>query len=214
MSTLNEGDAVRGFRKRTLSPTLTYGEAFVPQKTVIYDRRTAQPVFAIPDPLGIFGRLASPRLSVDPKYLFRTIPGCCGKLVEIFDAHTFEHIQDINRQAANTVTRRGRWLIVGDEFGTVSLWDVGPICQRDGGRLSMARHSKKSARVDGSGTFVAPTPLFNSRSLEAGQSGGTQRSGMDKAGMRRCGSRLSRTLGWLRGDRLRRLSCDAVPLRG
>jgi hypothetical protein len=214
MSTLNEGDAVRGFRKRTLSPTLTYGEAFVPQKTVIYDRRTAQPVFAIPDPLGIFGRLASPRLSVDPKYLFRTIPGCCGKLVEIFDAHTFEHIQDINRQAANTVTRRGRWLIVGDEFGTVSLWDVGPICQRDGGRLSMARHSKKSARVDGSGTFVAPTPLFNSRGLEAGQSGGTQRSGMDKAGMRRCGSRLSRTLGWLRGDRLRRLSCDAVPLRG
>jgi hypothetical protein len=49
------------------------------------------------------------------------------------------------------------------------LRDVGPICQRDGGRLSMARHSKKSARVDGSGTFVAPTPLFKAVVLKRGR---------------------------------------------
>lgn len=125
VSALNEGDAVLGFKKRTLSPTLTHGEMFVPQMTMIYDRRTAQPVFAIPDPLDVFGRLASPRLFVDQKYLFRTIPGCCGNLVEIFDARTFERVQDIRRSAANTVTRRGRWLIIGDEFGRVSLWDIG-----------------------------------------------------------------------------------------
>jgi hypothetical protein len=125
VSALNPGDAVLGFRRPTLSPTLTYGEAFVPQQTVVYDRLTAQPVFSIPDPLDIFGRLASPLLFVDQQYLFRTLPGCCGKLVEMFDAHTFKRIQDIDRQAANTVVRRGRWLIIGDEFGTVSLWDVG-----------------------------------------------------------------------------------------
>jgi hypothetical protein len=124
MSALNPGDAVRGFRKQTLLPTLTYGEAFVPQKTVIYDRRTAQPVFALPNPVDIFGRLASPHLVVDHNYLFRTIPGCCGDRVEIFDAHTFERVQDVIRAAANTVIRRGRWLIIGDESGMVSLWDI------------------------------------------------------------------------------------------
>jgi hypothetical protein len=122
---------------------------------------------------------------------------------------------DSERQSARRSCQLQRWVLHGRTLPLPS-----PSRRRGSIRKKMdPRLRGDDEMADGSTpTDAEPSshqcPYSNCRGLEAGQIDGTQRNGMDKARMRGCGSRLSRTLGWPRRDSLRRLSCDAVPLRG
>ena len=92
---------------------------------MIFDRTTtADRPFTITNPTDIFGHVALPSSYVDSRILALTVPGCCGAGVKIYDPQTFAFIHNIPLANANTVERRGRWLIAGTESGQVYQYDV------------------------------------------------------------------------------------------
>jgi hypothetical protein len=125
LAELNQGDVGLEVPKKTLSPGLVYGEVFERNVTVIFDRATADRLFTITNPTDIFGRVAFGPAYVDSRILAFTVAGCCGTGVTIYDPRTFAFIQNIPLANANTVERRGRWLVAGTESGQVYQFEVG-----------------------------------------------------------------------------------------
>jgi hypothetical protein len=115
ISQLNPGDI-----GLDLTSMRTYAEAFVPNSTLVFDRRTLRTIGAIPNPFGMFINMNAAQ-----GFLYLTTPGCCGRGISVYDASTLSPVQFLNR-TANTVApikRRGMSLLAaGGETGAVDLY--------------------------------------------------------------------------------------------
>jgi hypothetical protein len=113
-----EGTLALEFDKRTLTPGLIYDGTLDQNTTVVFDRESGERITTIPEPGG------PSNLYVDRKILVQTTGGCCGAGIWIDDPETFTLQQFIGRQFTNTVVRRGRWLVAGNEGGQVDVFDL------------------------------------------------------------------------------------------
>ena len=120
LSALNEGDVVMELRKDGWTPGSTFGAAFEPQATVVFDWRAGRRVTALRNPQP--GAVA---LFTDGSLLALTTPGCCGDGITLYDAQTLAYRRFLPRPSTNTVARRGRYLIAGNEWGYVDVFDLG-----------------------------------------------------------------------------------------
>lgn len=116
LSELNRGDF--GLDVTSMK---AYGAQSSPGATLIFDRENLQFSGAIPNPPA-----SQVNINAWQKFIFLTIPGCCGSGITVYDANTMKDIQYINRPSMNTVagvSRRGDSLLVGgSESGAVDLY--------------------------------------------------------------------------------------------
>jgi len=124
LSELNEGDTAMAVAKATLTPGLTYGQTFTPNAAMVFDRVDGEHIVDIAAPSDVWGQPAQGVIYVDEKILAQTIPGCCGSGIFLYNPDTFALSQIIRRFYTNTVVRRGRWLIAGNEGGQVDVFDI------------------------------------------------------------------------------------------
>jgi hypothetical protein len=124
LSALNEGDVALELPRKTLVPGRVFGDVFEAHTTVVFDRRSGDRVFALPTPVDVRGSQGGANLYADGKILVQTVPGCCGPGIFVYETQTFSLTRSIPRLFTNTVERRGRWLIGGNEAGTVDLFDL------------------------------------------------------------------------------------------
>ena len=124
VSEFNPGDVALEIGKKTFAPTLTYGETFEHNTTVVFDRRTGNRILGITNPPALGGRLGGVALYADRDILVQTTPGCCGLGIFIYDPDTLTLDQVIGRHFTNTVTRSDSWLIAGNEGGQVDVFDL------------------------------------------------------------------------------------------
>ena len=122
---ISENHRVVEFDKRTLQPGLTYDASIAPNATVVFDRLTGARYANLPNPVDLIGRVSLPNLYVDQRVFVQTIPGCCGPGMFMYDSNSVAFERLIDRSSVNTVERRGRWLIAGNEGGHVELFDLG-----------------------------------------------------------------------------------------
>ena len=124
LSELNEGEL--GFRidRDTFAILQEYGLNLEYGSTVAYDRASGARLGAIPNPDDLLGRPSQVALYADGQVLFQTTPGCCGRGIWIYDS-SLSLVQFIDRPSTNTVALSGdkRWLIAGNENGTVDVFD-------------------------------------------------------------------------------------------
>ena len=124
LSELNEGDIGLEIKKKTLVPSLIYGQTFEQNTTGVFDRMNGERIFGITNPFDLRGNLSQVSLYADSKILVQTIPGCCGPGIFIYDPETFVLEQRIDRPFTNTVVGWGRWLIAGNEGGQIDVFDL------------------------------------------------------------------------------------------
>jgi hypothetical protein len=99
----------------------SYGENFVPNRTLVFDRQTLRPIGELPQPGP--GHVS---LSVRQNFIFMTTPGCCGRGIDIYDAVTLQHIQYIERSANSVAVAKAsgtNYLIAGSEAGAIDLYE-------------------------------------------------------------------------------------------
>jgi hypothetical protein len=115
LSQLNAGDS--GVKVPSME---TYGEEFVANATLVFDRTSLKQIGTIPSATGI-------NLRTWQDFLYMTTPGCCGAGIDVYDARRLTRVQFISR-SANTVAgtrKKGTSLIVaGSESGVVDLYTV------------------------------------------------------------------------------------------
>ncbi len=125
LSELNEGEL--GFRmdKSTFAILQQYGQTLESALTVVFDRASGARIGAIPNPDDLLGRVSQVALYADIQMLFQTTPGCCGRGIWIYD-DALNLVQFIDRPSTNTVALSAdkRWLIAGNENGTVDVFDL------------------------------------------------------------------------------------------
>jgi Calx-beta domain-containing protein len=124
VSSLAPSDGVVEIVKGTWA-TGTSFSGFEPNVTVVFDRLTGARVSAIPNPADATGDRGISALYADREILGQMRPGCCGLGVSLFDPETLAFDQRLASRNSNALARQGRWLIVGTEFGTVEVWDIG-----------------------------------------------------------------------------------------
>jgi Calx-beta domain-containing protein len=124
VSSLAPSDGVVEIVKGTWA-TGTSFSGFEPNVTVVFDRLTGARVSAIPNPADATGDRGISALYADREILGQMRPGCCGLGVSLFDPETLAFDQRLASGNSNALARQGRWLIVGTEFGTVEVWDIG-----------------------------------------------------------------------------------------
>lgn len=124
LAELNEGDVGLRIAKKTLTPTMTYGQTFEPYTTVALSQSDGTRVGGAPAPFDLWGRPAQPVLYVGGGILAQTVPGCCGPGIFLYNPTTLQLNQFIPRLYTNTVTRYGQWLIAGNERGQVDAFDL------------------------------------------------------------------------------------------
>ena len=99
----------------------SYGENFVPHRTLVFDRQTLRPIGELPQQGS--GHVS---LRVLQNFIFMTTPGCCGTGIDIYNAATLQHSQFIAR-SANTVAAAkasgANYLIAGSEAGAIDLYE-------------------------------------------------------------------------------------------
>lgn len=124
LAELNEGDVAMRITKETLTPTMTYGQTFEPYTAVAFRQSNGTRMGGAPTPFDVWGQPAQPVLYVSSAFLAQTVPGCCGPGIFLYHPVTFQLKQFIPRPYTNTVTRRGPWLIAGNEGGQVDAFDL------------------------------------------------------------------------------------------
>ena len=124
VSSLAESDGVVEIVKGTWTAGVSF-DGFEPNVTVVFDRLTGARVAAIPNPADSTGDRGISALYADREILGQMRPGCCGLGVSLFDPETLGFDQRLASRNSNALARRGRWLIVGTEAGTVEVWDIG-----------------------------------------------------------------------------------------
>jgi hypothetical protein len=124
VSSLGSSDAVVEIVKGTWATGASY-EGFDPNVTVVLDRVTGARVGAIPNPPDSTGDRGISALYADREIVGQMRPGCCGLGVSLYDPEMLGFDQRLPTRNSNAVARRGRWLIVGTEAGTVEVWDIG-----------------------------------------------------------------------------------------
>jgi Calx-beta domain-containing protein len=123
VSSLAPSDAVVEIVKGTWAAGVAF-EGFEPNVTVVYDRRTGARLSAITNPADATGDRGISGLYADRELLGQMRPGCCGLGVSLYDPETLGFDQRLASRNSNALARRGRWLIVGTELGTVEVWDI------------------------------------------------------------------------------------------
>jgi hypothetical protein len=123
-SSLSSSDTVVEIVKTTWATGRSYG-GFEPNVTVVFDRATGARVSAIPNPADTTGDHGISALYADREIVGQMRPGCCGLGVSLYDPETLGFDQRLASRNSNSLARRGRWLIVGTEAGTVEVWDIG-----------------------------------------------------------------------------------------
>ena len=78
----------------------------------------------MPTPFDLWGQPAHPVLYASGNILAQTVPGCCGPGIFLYNPTSLQLKQFIPRLYTNTVTRRGQWLIAGNEGGQVDAFDL------------------------------------------------------------------------------------------
>lgn len=124
VSSLAASDAVVEIVKGTWAAGVSFN-GFEPNVTVVFDRLTGARVGTIPNPADARGDRGISALYADREILGQMRPGCCGLGVSLFDPETLGFDQRLASRNSNALARRGRWLIVGTELGTVEVWDIG-----------------------------------------------------------------------------------------
>ena len=125
LSQLNAGDEVVQLDKATLAARQVYGAVFEPNVTVAFDPESGQRLGAISNLADIFGRPVTPRLYADDQIVSLTGgSGCCGSNVGLFDPGTLAPLQTIDTLWPNAVRLKQQLLVVGDEAGTVKVFDT------------------------------------------------------------------------------------------
>ena len=116
LSELNQGDF--GLEVTSMQ---AYGTQSSTGVTLVFNRANLQFSGAIPNPPA-----SQVNINTWQKFIYLTIPGCCGSGITVYDADTMKDIQFINRASTNTVAgiaRRGDSLLVGGgESGAVDLY--------------------------------------------------------------------------------------------
>ena len=120
LSELNTGE----FGLNVTSMT-AYGMRYPPGATLIFNRENFQFIGSIPNPPASQVSINTWQKSIGQKFIYLTIPGCCGPGITVYDENMLKEIQFINRPT-NTVAaieRRGDPLLVGgSESGAVDLY--------------------------------------------------------------------------------------------
>lgn len=124
VSSLAASDAVVEIVKGTWAPGRSY-ESFEPNVTVVFDRLTGARLSAIPNPADSTGDRGISAVYADREIAGQMRPGCCGLGVSLYDPETLGFDQRLASRNSNSLARRGRWLVVGTEAGTVEVWDIG-----------------------------------------------------------------------------------------
>jgi hypothetical protein len=109
--------------KATLQVTRTYGETFVRDNTVVFDRLTGAMVATIPYPLIQLGTVGQPSLFPIGNSLMETVPGCCGLGVAIVKIPEFVESGFISEPNTNTVVEVQNGLWSGMETGEIGFFD-------------------------------------------------------------------------------------------
>jgi hypothetical protein len=116
LSELNTGEF--GLEVATMQP---FGKQSSIGVTLTFNRANLEFIGAIPNPPA-----SQVNINTWQKFIYLTIPGCCGSGITVYDADTMKDIQFINRASTNTVAgiaRRGDSLLVGgSESGAVDLY--------------------------------------------------------------------------------------------
>ncbi|HUF94110.1 MAG TPA: Calx-beta domain-containing protein [Candidatus Limnocylindria bacterium] len=123
-SSLAASDAVVEIVKGTWTRGVSY-DGFEPDVTVVFDRLTGARLSAIPNPADSTGDRGISAVYADREIVGQMRPGCCGLGVSLFDPATIAFDQRLASRNSNSLARRGRWLLVGTEAGTVEVWDIG-----------------------------------------------------------------------------------------
>ncbi len=125
LSQLNEGDMALEVSLDNLTPVKTYGKTFVQDKMLVFNRRSEALIVMLQNPSDVLGRTnLRPTLYADSAILAQTITGCCGPGILIYNPETLILKQTIDYLFTNTVLRRERWLIAGNEGGQVVIFDL------------------------------------------------------------------------------------------
>jgi hypothetical protein len=123
-SSLSASDTVVEIAKTTWATGRSYG-GFEPNMTVVFDRSTGTRVSAIPNPADSTGDRGISAVYADREIVGQMRPGCCGRGVSLYDPELLGFDQRLASRNSNALARRGRWLVVGTEYGTVEVWDIG-----------------------------------------------------------------------------------------
>ena len=121
---LNEGDVGMQLSTSTLTPQMAYGQTFEPYTAVAFSQNSGARIGGAPTPFDLWGQPAQPVLYAQGDILAQTVPGCCGPGIFLHDPNTLQLKQFIPRLYTNTVTRRGQWLIAGNEGGQIDAFDL------------------------------------------------------------------------------------------
>ncbi|MEX2147519.1 MAG: Calx-beta domain-containing protein [Candidatus Rokuibacteriota bacterium] len=124
VSSLAASDAVLEIVKGTWTRGVSY-DGFEPDVTVVFDRLTGARLTAIPNPADSTGDRGISAVYADREIVAQMRPGCCGLGVSLFDPATIGFDQRLASRNSNSLARRGRWLVVGTEAGSVEVWDIG-----------------------------------------------------------------------------------------
>ncbi|MEA2712996.1 MAG: hypothetical protein QOK27_957 [Gemmatimonadales bacterium] len=123
LAQLNEGELALELDKATLEVTRTYGNTFIANQTIVYDRLTGAQAAATPNPANLNGAISFPRLYSDGQSLFQTIAGCCGAGITIVKGPEFTESEFIGARFTNVVTKAGNGLLGGSEAGWVDYFE-------------------------------------------------------------------------------------------
>ena len=124
---LNQADGTLGISKSSGQVTVTYqGSTVDPTVTAVFDRSSGAAVGTIKNPTSISGGVASVSLYSQAGILALFVPGCCGENVYLYNATTLQQLGGgwIQTFFPDTVAILGKWLIVGSEAGTVTVYDI------------------------------------------------------------------------------------------
>jgi hypothetical protein len=132
-SELNAGDSGQVFNKSTNASVLTFGTAFDPGVTAVFNRTTGAQIGSIPNPTTMSGEASQVAIYTNGAIIALMTPGPDGSGVSLYDAKTLELLSVIDEPYADSVTtvNNGATLAIGTEAGTVALWNIancrGPV---------------------------------------------------------------------------------------
>jgi len=123
LAQLNEGETALELDKVTLQVTRTYGQTFVKDSTVVFDRVTGAAVATIPYPRVQLGTVGQPSLYLNGTSLMETVPGCCGFGINVIKVPGFVESDFISEPNTNAVVavQDGFWS--GMETGEIGFFD-------------------------------------------------------------------------------------------
>lgn len=105
-----------------LTAQRSFGEQFLPNRTLVLDRQSLQQRGQIPQSTS-----GPVNITASKSLVYLTTPGCCGAGIDIYDAVSLSHFQFIARPSnvvAPLLKRGIDFLVAGTEGGSVDLYSL------------------------------------------------------------------------------------------